>query len=178
MADVTLKYKGATIGELSESGNKTIKTAGKYCEADILAEYVKPGGGGGIVLPSTVKIAEITAENNPRNLTIPIPEGHQNHKYYILAIQGSFNRVDWLYITPNHVTGTSDTTGKYIHAAGEKDYELTFVFLQYGASNITGKYSTANNISTSFPITNFFFSAYEAATTFNDGFSVVVYGGD
>ena len=42
MADITLKYKGATIGELSESGNKTIKTAGKYCEADILLEYARP----------------------------------------------------------------------------------------------------------------------------------------
>ena len=38
MADVTLTYKGATIGELSESGNKIIKTAGKYCEADILLD--------------------------------------------------------------------------------------------------------------------------------------------
>ena len=45
MADVTLKYKGSTIGELSESGNKTIETAGKYCEADILLEYLKPQGG-------------------------------------------------------------------------------------------------------------------------------------
>ena len=45
MADVTLKYKGATIGELSESGSKTIETAGKYCEADISLEYVKPSGG-------------------------------------------------------------------------------------------------------------------------------------
>lgn len=44
MADVTLKYKGATISEISESGNKTIETAGKYCEADILLEYVKPQG--------------------------------------------------------------------------------------------------------------------------------------
>ena len=44
MADVTLKYKGAAIGELSETGNKTIETAGKYCDADILLEYVKSGG--------------------------------------------------------------------------------------------------------------------------------------
>ena len=48
MADVTLTYKGATIGELSESGNKTIKTAGKYCEDDILLDYVRPEGGGDI----------------------------------------------------------------------------------------------------------------------------------
>lgn len=45
MADVTLTYKGDTIAELSESGSKTIETAGKYCEADILLEYVKSGGG-------------------------------------------------------------------------------------------------------------------------------------
>ena len=50
MADVTLKYKGATIGELSESGSKTLETAGKYCEADILLEYVKSGGS----LPSQI----------------------------------------------------------------------------------------------------------------------------
>lgn len=45
MADVTLTYKGATIAELSESGNKTLETAGKYCEADILLEYVKTPSG-------------------------------------------------------------------------------------------------------------------------------------
>ena len=45
MADVTLTYKGQNILELSESGNKTIKTAGKYCEADVLLSYVKSGVG-------------------------------------------------------------------------------------------------------------------------------------
>ena len=52
MADVTLKYKGATIGELSESGNKTIETAGKYCEADILLEYQKSAAGS--ILPENI----------------------------------------------------------------------------------------------------------------------------
>jgi len=47
MADITLSYKGAAIGELSASGTKTIKTAGKYCEDDITLTYVSPGGGGG-----------------------------------------------------------------------------------------------------------------------------------
>lgn len=45
MADVTLTYKGATIAELSESGSKTLRTAGKFCEADIGVEYDKPSGG-------------------------------------------------------------------------------------------------------------------------------------
>ena len=47
MADLTIKYKGNPIVELSESGTKTLKTAGKYCEGDITVEYAKPAGGGG-----------------------------------------------------------------------------------------------------------------------------------
>ena len=43
MSDVTLTYKGATIAELNASGNKTLKTSGKYCDADIQLEYVKSG---------------------------------------------------------------------------------------------------------------------------------------
>ena len=47
MADLTIKYKGQPITELSESGVRTLKTAGKYCDADISVEYAKPAGGGG-----------------------------------------------------------------------------------------------------------------------------------
>ena len=45
MADVTLSYEDSTIGELSESGTMTIKTAGKYCEDDIELVYEAPSGG-------------------------------------------------------------------------------------------------------------------------------------
>lgn len=47
MADLTIKYKGNPIAELSESGTKTLTTGGKYCEDDISVEYAKPAGGGG-----------------------------------------------------------------------------------------------------------------------------------
>lgn len=66
MADVTLKYKGATIGELSESGNKTLKTAGKYCEADIELEYVKPQGGGGKIPSEYQEVEWISNANTAR----------------------------------------------------------------------------------------------------------------
>lgn len=46
MADVTLTYKGSTIAEMNASGNKILKTSGKYCEGDIGVSYVKPSGGG------------------------------------------------------------------------------------------------------------------------------------
>lgn len=42
MADVSLKYKGNTIGTLSASGSVTAKTLGKYMEGDLLVEYNSP----------------------------------------------------------------------------------------------------------------------------------------
>ena len=53
MADLTIKFKGQPIVEISESGTKTLKTAGKYCEGDIAVEYVKPSGGGGEMFSSS-----------------------------------------------------------------------------------------------------------------------------
>ena len=45
---VNIKYKNNSIAELSDTGTKTLKTAGKYCEGDITVEYAKPAGGGGV----------------------------------------------------------------------------------------------------------------------------------
>ena len=42
MADVSVKYKGAAIATMDSSGTKTLETAGKYCEGDIVVEYVDP----------------------------------------------------------------------------------------------------------------------------------------
>ena len=39
MADVTINYKGGKIAELSDTGSKTVKTSGKYCEGDIEVSY-------------------------------------------------------------------------------------------------------------------------------------------
>ncbi len=41
MADVEIKYKGAVIATLDETGTKTLKTSGKYCEDDITVSYTK-----------------------------------------------------------------------------------------------------------------------------------------
>ena len=45
MADLIINYKGQPIVEMTESGTKTLKTAGKYCEGDVIVEYSKPAGG-------------------------------------------------------------------------------------------------------------------------------------
>ena len=38
---VNIKYKNNSIAELTDTGTKTLKTAGKYCEADIIVENTK-----------------------------------------------------------------------------------------------------------------------------------------
>ena len=52
---VTVKYKGSAIAELTENGTKTLKTSGKYCEADIVVENTKDGGGAAITDGIVVK---------------------------------------------------------------------------------------------------------------------------
>lgn len=39
MADVTIKYKGSTIAEMSGDGTKTLNTKGTYCEDNITVTY-------------------------------------------------------------------------------------------------------------------------------------------
>ena len=39
---VDITYKGATIASLTDSGTKTLLTAGKYCEANIGVDYTAP----------------------------------------------------------------------------------------------------------------------------------------
>ena len=46
---VNIKYKNNSIATLTDTGTKTLKTSGKYCEADIIVENTKDGGSGGKV---------------------------------------------------------------------------------------------------------------------------------
>lgn len=39
MADVTIKYNGSAVAELNGTGNKTLKTSGKYCEGNVEVAY-------------------------------------------------------------------------------------------------------------------------------------------
>ena len=42
MSGVSIEYKGSTIATIEDTGSKTLKTQGKYCEGDILVEYEAP----------------------------------------------------------------------------------------------------------------------------------------
>ena len=51
----TIKYKGSTIAEITDNVTKTLKTSGKYCEADIVVENTKDAGGAAITDGIAVK---------------------------------------------------------------------------------------------------------------------------
>ena len=59
---VTVKYKGNSIAALTENGTKTLKTSGKYCEADIVVENTKDGGGATITDGIVVKTRNADGE--------------------------------------------------------------------------------------------------------------------
>ena len=46
MADVEIEYRSSIIASLTGSGTKTLQTAGKYCDDDIIIDYTAPSGSG------------------------------------------------------------------------------------------------------------------------------------
>lgn len=70
MADVEIKYKGASIAALNASGTKTLKTAGKYCESDITVSYTK------------------SAETNHRRYEYDNPSAVSGRGNYITVVSG------------------------------------------------------------------------------------------
>ena len=65
MPDVNITYKGSSIATMNDSGTKTLKTGGKYCQNDIVVEYIKPEGGG-VVGSTNCKtfIVDVTTKPN------------------------------------------------------------------------------------------------------------------
>lgn len=57
---VSIKYKGNEIAALAATGTKTLNTAGKYCEGNIVVENTESGSGGVPAL-QTEKTISVTA---------------------------------------------------------------------------------------------------------------------
>ena len=73
MADVEIKYKDAVIATLNETGTKTLKTAGKYCEDDITVSYTK---------------SAVPAETNHRRYEYDNPAAVSGEGNYITVVSG------------------------------------------------------------------------------------------
>ena len=73
MADVEIKYKGASIATLNETGTKTLKTSAKYCEDDITVSYTK---------------SAVPAETNRRHYEYDNPAAVSGSGNYITVVSG------------------------------------------------------------------------------------------
>ena len=73
MADVEIKYKGASIATLNETGTKTLKTSAKYCEDDITVSYTK---------------SAVPAETNHRHYEYDNPAAVSGGGNYITVVSG------------------------------------------------------------------------------------------
>lgn len=80
---VNIKYKNNSIATIADTGTKTLKTSGKYCEADIIVENTKDGGGGnvatGTFTPADLN-SDVTVEHGlgvvPSTImAVPMPTG-------------------------------------------------------------------------------------------------------
>ena len=99
MADLTIKYKGQPIVEMTDTGTKTLKTAGKYCEDDMSVEYSKPAGGVdmGITGATVGQIAKITAVDDTGKPTaweavdMPTTLPNPNALTFTGAVTGSYD---------------------------------------------------------------------------------------
>lgn len=75
---VEIKYKGNQIVSMAESGTKTLKTSGTYCEGNIIVEYEKP------VISDVVSGTKDITSNGEHDVAayavakvnVPIPSGY------------------------------------------------------------------------------------------------------
>lgn len=133
---VNIKYKNNIIAELTETAIKTLKTSGKYCEADIIVENTKDGGGGGNIATGTLTPADaqsdVTVEHGlgvvPSTIVVvPMPTG-ANDK----TVQISF------YIAKKDVGGIK------IGGNGSvgKDFESLY-YMAFNASKIAEQWESS-----------------------------------
>lgn len=82
---VTIGYKGNTIATMDASGSKTLKTQGKYCEADITVDYVNDGG----ITPSGSKIITTNGTHDVTNYAtadVNVSSGPSNIKVFEVTV--------------------------------------------------------------------------------------------
>lgn len=102
MSGVNIEYKGESIATIHDTGSKTIKTQGKYCEGDILVEYeapptplesktVTPKTEQQTIVPQSPAIgfSEVTVEPVTPSIDPDIQPENIKHGVDILGVQGA-----------------------------------------------------------------------------------------
>lgn len=144
---VSIKYKGTEIASASTEVTKTIKTAGKYCEADILVKNT-PDGGGGVeppVLPDDEGYVYITLypSENPQRINMLFNAAIDPKIEYGLLKNGVFNSIGILY----DETGTKSENSLLLEIPEYNDY----LVVKCRMTNASRCYSASGSLRSSNP---------------------------
>lgn len=131
MADVTIKYKGSKVAELSASGTKTLKTSGKYCEGNVEVSYSPPA----MSEPVNCKIYEVNVPTAVAAQYVTLVSGdpdvaaHYADETAMVTIRKVTNNTSngtAIICHTNHEFGT--TYGSYMNFNGTANAAATFSF--------------------------------------------------
>ena len=149
MADVTVKYKDATIVEMSSEGTKTLNVGGQYCEDNIIVTYTPSTTGdspkckyyeitltksSGWVLLTTLD-DEVLAHIDDPNLTVSLKlQEEYEYNYYAgntyicgNTVIGYYNGTYPIYGLANRTHSETGMTANHIFYPAnkkDKDYSL------------------------------------------------------
>jgi hypothetical protein len=163
MADVSIKYKGSAVAEMSESGSKTLKTSGKYCESDIVVEYTAKGSGIPeeakikYIIPATYLPARTSDDNGFDVTTFTFTRENVNQLSFVdwrLQDETNFNTNGvWVQdiIWDLHYQGNYNSKHNFdliFVGAGNKGNHSIMKYYNFDKTALTGNFSLGNNTTT------------------------------
>lgn len=143
---VNIKYKNNSIATLTDTGTKTLKTSGKYCEADIIVENTKDGGGSGT---DGLFHAEVTPATGGKVLTFEVGEIGERIAGVIVSLKpGTSIEVNKNYAVSciaaangKQVNDKPSLTNVILYQHGSYLDDTTTSAAQYSNSTPSGQYS-------------------------------------
>lgn len=155
MADVTIRYKGNAIAEMSEEGTKTLKTGGMYCEGDISVVYT-PSQTPSVesdVIGTLDQSNNVLLEGNLADGTYTFKYKKNNGTYETIGIYTLDNKV--YYSVTSNLTNCTSNNGATTVVGGtsysatitvNSGYNLSSIVVTMGGTNITSSAVSGNTI--------------------------------
>lgn len=145
---VNIKYKNNSIATLTDTGTKTLKTSGKYCEADIIVENTKDGGGGS----NDLFHAEITPATSGEVLTLEVGEIGERIAGMIVSIKlgdtvevGKNYGISYIMtVNDSPITARPDIDNLVVYRSANATLSKSDASTQYSNSVPSGGYTSSS----------------------------------